>query len=177
MRLLKNLFLFLLLVAVIAGSFWVSFLMGKNILSPVKKVPTIDLITSEANTMDEIARITFEVQSLTLEGAAPKGEKISAKKTESSEEYMKPKISHKRTLAPAVEQKISFAYKIQTGLFASRSNAQALVKSLKKQGYEAQSEISGKYTKVFVPAETLSSAKKIARDLRAKGFEAVVRRK
>ena len=96
---------------------------------------------------------------------------------------MKPKISHKRgstvqeTVAVVTEQPKSFAYRIQNGLFASKTNARNLVSSLKTQGYDAQSEISGKYTKVFILAETLSEANKIAKKLRSKGFEAVVRRK
>ncbi len=44
MTYIKNFFLFLLLVALIVGSFWISFHLGKRILAPVTKEPARKLV-------------------------------------------------------------------------------------------------------------------------------------
>lgn len=161
MKIIKNLFLFLILIGVIALSFWISFTLGKNLLVPAKKIPTADILTMDKNVLDEIGKITIEVDA------------ISKKALEIEPGYMTPKISEK--ISRSVSKTITRpAYIVQSGLFSLKSNAKALVQQLKEKGFSAKFEVSGKYYKVFTPASALSEANQIAKSIRDAGFEAIV---
>lgn len=176
MKVFKNLFLIIILVGVIILSFWISFNLGKNMLMPVtKKIPTADLLTMEADVMEKIGKITFEVESLTMEGVQKEASEKTVKKQAPA--YMMPKIAEpKRRHATAAQKAkaVVCAYKVQCGIFASSKNSDALSLKLKKKGFDPIVEKYGKYHRVYVCASGASDAKNIAKRLRAKGFEAVV---
>lgn len=183
MKILKNLFIFLVLVAVIAGSFWISFLLGKNILSPVKKPPTIELVGSkEPDVLEQLGKVTFEVEALTSSLGLTADAK-SKDKDDVAVDYMEPKISSKhpsKKASPAPTEKAQASvsnkngFEIQNGLFALKSNATSLVQSIRKLGYEVQMLKTPKYYRVFTTASTMSDAKQISKILREKGFEAQI---
>lgn len=176
MRIIKNILIFLVLIAVIAGSFWISFLLGKNILTPVKKPPTVELIgTKESDVMEQIGKITFEVESIT---SGLKDSPIAT--SEDIADYMTPKIASKRTdkiIEKEVKPSLPAAYEIQNGLFSSKANAAALVRTIKGLGYFAQMAKSKKYYRVSTSAQTLIEAKQIAKVLISRNIEAQIRRK
>jgi len=181
MKILKNIFLVVILVAVIILSFWLSFTLGKNILVPTKKVPSSDFLTVEASVLDNIGRITFEVDSVTVEASSP----------ETEEDYMLPKVStsiktKKEKVSPSpVKAKrstetvssYSSSLVIQLGIFSSYENAKNLAKSLNEKGYYPKISNYGKYHRVYILSGTMAEAQKIAGNIKSEGFEAIVRRK
>lgn len=64
---------------------------------------------------------------------------------------------------------------VQLGIFSLKSNADGLTQRLKEKGFDAQNEFSGKYYKVFIPAYTLSEARKINDSIRKLGFETTIK--
>jgi len=182
MRIIKNLIIFLVLITVIAGSFWISFLLGKNILTPVKKTPTSDIFgSSEADVLDQIGKITFEVEALTSEIGPASHETHEADDVKA--DYMKPKIVSKRA---AIKQETNIEesvpenpsqYEIQNGLFSIKNNATTLVQTINDLGYSSKMEKTNKYYRVYTLVSSLQEAKKVAQHLQSKGLEAQIRRK
>lgn len=158
---LKNIFLIILLIAVVIGSFWISFMMGKQILVPVKKLPGTELISGEATLPPPLtpAKLKFEIQ----------GEKKA-----------KPKVTRTVSLRPAARKVRSAAargdYFVQVGVFAIKDNADKVVSVLTEKGI-ASRQIVGKYHVVIAGSNlSLSSARRLEEKIKSLGLEAVVRR-
>lgn len=214
MKIFKNLFLLVVILGVIILSFWVSFLLSKNLLVSAKKTTTADLLTTKPTDIEKFdntivspetasassekqVKISFEVESVStgnqmpdipedtkeVQKNAPK-EKLSiipVKKLKpiarSNADYMAPKLIVKNDDESKPKVSPVSNYKIQSGIFSKKSNANFLLAQLKKMGYQAQSDTFGKYYRVYVLAENLSEARIAAKNIKAKGYEAVIRRK
>ena len=107
-NLLKNLFLLLVLIVLIVACFWVSFLLGKRILTPPKRVAPVELsmATFEAlPTSDHLKKLAIEATKevenipITLEAIA-KVKKAIVKKTQAS------KTTYKFPVTPIVSQQV-----------------------------------------------------------------------
>lgn len=159
MDLIKKLFLVLVLLAVIAGSFWLSFVLGKKMLVPTKTLPPKLMPAIVEPTIPESApKITIEVET-----SIPKEIETEVVKKE-------PKVS-------VVVQRTG-PYKVQAGAFGIYNNAKSLSASLKQKGFNASIIKSGKYWLVYAGSFfSKSSANNLVTSLKASGFEAVVRRK
>jgi cell division septation protein DedD len=160
---LKNILLSIMLLGVIVLSFWISFLIGKQMLIPVKKIPTGYLITGEATLPPPLSpeKISLEVETV---------------KTAPLSESKTTKPAYTKTTVKKAEPTEEIYY-IQSGLFSSKANAQKLVSDLKAKGYEASFKKAGKFYKVTAgEGLTLSEAKSQAAQIKASGFEAIVRR-
>ncbi|MBU0574377.1 MAG: SPOR domain-containing protein [Candidatus Margulisiibacteriota bacterium] len=169
MRWLKNILLVVLLIAIIVASFWVSFLVGKQMLSPVKQNPlrgeTSPLVESED-------KMTFEVVTETIVSGETTS-KVQPEKTKIPE--VKEKVVPAKTVARAPAA--SAVYKVQAGAFSSYTNAVNLKDTLLSSGYPAVVEKSGGLWKVKIgPYYSYASARSSAERLTAKGYEAIVRR-
>ena len=185
MHLLKNIFLVVILVAVIVGSFWISFNLGKSFLMPVtKEIKTVDQMTSEADAIiKKIGPVTFEVE--TGEDSSPVNVNLPAIADLQADEiktkevdFMTPKIESKiKKVKKTPVDRAVCAYKVQTGIFSVSNNAEALKTKLQKAGFEPVIEKYGKNLQVYICGESLSDAKMIASRLKAKGFVSVIRRK
>ncbi|MFA4967227.1 MAG: SPOR domain-containing protein [Candidatus Margulisiibacteriota bacterium] len=174
-RWFRNLALVAALIAVIVLSFWISFLIGKRMLVPVKKIPTQYLITDEAK-LELPPEITLEVEGLTFESGAFVSKKPPLLKKHAVEKTTLRK--HKRA-APVVEIKKAAigAYTVQVGSFSHRKNAQALVAGLKQKGFTGTIIVSGKWFKVCSGNfEDKEQAVQYLEKLGASGFEGIVRR-
>ncbi|MBI5700675.1 SPOR domain-containing protein [Candidatus Saganbacteria bacterium] len=170
MKIIKNLFLLTLLLAVIILSFWVSFKLSKNLLVSAKKTTTADLLTIKPADMDKLA-----ANPATQAASSEKQVKISFEvETVPAEPDVK---TNADLLAPKIiiggKQKQA-VYRVQSGLFSLKANANTMVQKIKNLGYDAQFDSAGKYFRVFVPAESLNEARLISRTIRAKGYEAII---
>jgi len=160
---LKNILLSIILLGVIVLSFWISFLIGKQMLIPVKKIPTGYLITGEATLPPPLTPEKIDLEVETVKSAPPAESKTA-----------KPAYT-KRTVQKT--EPAESVYYIQAGLFSSKANAQKLVSDLKAKGYEASLKRAGKFYKVTAgEGLTLAEAKSLSAQIKASGFEAIVRR-
>ena len=154
---LKNIFVGLLLIGIVIGSFWVSFLIGKRVLLPVKPLATVELPPIE-----ESIPLEEETEALTVlvtpeESSAP----------EVSVKVVEPK--------PEPLEKIRY-YKVQAGLFEAQAEAQALVDKLKEKGFTSfVRKMSDSAWRVQAGAfRTKDRAQVLVDQLKAKGFESVI---
>jgi cell division protein FtsN len=144
---LRNLMMVIILVAIIILSFWISFLIGKRMIVPVKKIPTQYLLTEEARPLFP-PEITLEVQGVTLEEIKP--------------------IPVKAAVG---------AYTVQLGAFSNRQNAADLAGELKEKGFPSNVKSSGRLYKVFSGSfNDLAEARAYLNKIIAAGYEGIVRR-
>lgn len=121
---LRNVFVGLLLIGIVVGSFWVSFLIGKRVLVPVKP-----LVSRQLPPIEEAKPISEEDLSM----YATVEEKAQA------EEFAK-RIEPKTDVKTAPPEAMKYEpvhekyYKVEVGLFTTKAEADALVSSLKAKG-------------------------------------------
>lgn len=162
---LRNLFIIIILIAVIVLSFWISFLIGKRMLIPAKKIPTGYLITEEARPQFP-PEISLEVQGLTVEEAIDTPEVAEAPKI-----IVKPKTENKQV--PAAKGK----YTVQLGVFSKYNNAQTLLKELSNKGFSAEIKSSNRFYRVVAGRfSVLSAAGAHLKKLKSSGYEGIIRR-
>lgn len=122
---IKNSFLFVLLVSVIASSFWVSFMLGKRILLPAQE-------TSENQIAVTIPEPPESIAALQEYDKTVKEEKLDTPK-----QLVVPKrepqtvIINKNKKSPKRET----YYKVQAGLFVDKNKAIARSKKLQESGF------------------------------------------
>lgn len=163
MTYIKNFFLFLLLVALIVGSFWISFNLGKRILSPVRK--------------DSIKKLEIVIPEPPPSIAGLQ----SFEELEESEEIIEvPAVEEKR---PVVKPKRVYAapasvgpyYKVQAGFFNEKSNALRLSNRLKAQGIDTFVRKIGNGYRVQAGAYDRKAMAKVQQDaLKKKGFDSII---
>jgi SPOR domain len=160
--LLKSLILFLLLVALIVGSFWISFNLGKRILSPVKKSSDMKIDIAIPEPPASIAEFQ-SIEEVTIEGAALVEEiEADVEVSESSP-------------ASSVYDPNRKYYKIQAGFFNVKSNAINLSNKLKANGFSTFIRKIGKGYRVQVGAYDRKSWAKLQKNrLMKKGFDSVI---
>ena len=158
---LKNIFLIILLIAVVIASFWISFMMGKQILVPVKKLPGTELISGEATLPPPLipSKLKFEIQ----------GDKKAPVRTTRTVS-LRPAARRARSVAPGGD------YFVQVGVFAVKDNADKVISVLTEKGIAAR-RIAGKYHVVLVGSDlSLKSARRLEEKIKSLGLDAVVRR-
>ena len=158
----KSFFVFFLLIAIIVASFWVSYLLGKRILMPVRKLPgpTIEVTIPEPPAaiaaLQEFEEITKEVR---IEPAKPRP-KIVKKTVKPGEQYT------------YVEKRY---YKVQVGIYVHKSNAIKTAERLEASGFQTYMKKVDQGWRVQVGAYIKESmAQSLQKALKAKGFTASV---
>jgi len=181
-RWLRNLALVVALIAVIVLSFWISFLIGKKMLVPVKKLPTQYLITDEAR-LELPPEISLEVEGLTFESGVFVAKKPAQQKKvvpvikKTFERKALKKQVYKKTEGIKIEPAIKGEYTVQVGSFSRRVNAQALISQLKKKGFAGQIIVSGKWYRVCSGSfKDSAQARSHMNKLSVSGFEGIIRR-
>lgn len=115
---LKSVFVFFLLVGIVVGSFYVSFLIGKRVLVPVKSLSQRELAPIEDTTV---------VEEEDLSKFAT-GEVIK-------EELIEPaKMLPSKTITQAAPPEAIKYYKVEAGLYATKAEAEAKVAALNLKG-------------------------------------------
>lgn len=159
---IKNVFVFLILIGIVVGSFWVSFLIGKRVLVPVKQLETREepAILEERAPIEEedlSALATFEQIKTTSERPA----EVPAKKVEPKPEVQPEKIRY---------------YKVHAGLFTTRLEADNLVRDLSARSVSSFiRKISDSAWRVQVGAyRTKSQAQAQVTELKNKGISSTI---
>lgn len=157
---LKGLLTFLVLVAVVVASFWVSFRLGKSILMPVKKAPErkIEAAIPEAPASIKALQRLQEAMSAEARKAA------------------KPQLRAVRKPLCRVQKRKAAAgkgyYKVQAGWFADKEKAAELAGKLKDSGFEVyQRKVSGGWRVQAGAYKTKSTAEVLRKKLKDKGFD------
>jgi len=155
---IRNVVLFLLLIALIVGSFWVSFNLGKKILSPVKKpekkidvaIPAPPPSIAGLQSLEELEL----VEEKEVMAPAPKKEMV-------------PVTQYAPSVGPY--------YKVQAGYFHNKTNALNLSAKLKANGIDAFVRKIGKGYRVQAGAYSTKKWATVQRDaLKRKGFDAII---
>ncbi|MFA5104860.1 MAG: SPOR domain-containing protein [Candidatus Margulisiibacteriota bacterium] len=171
-------------VVLIVSSFWISFFIGKILLSPAKKLPDIDFqklderFSSEAQqTVTEESHAVYspstvltpeEKVSLGSEKKEPKRQNpfTPQKKAETkpAEKVLAPR---KKAVVPAV------VFRVRSSVFDSREKAAELVSRLGDAGFEgfARDESSGRFSVQVGVFKSRSNAERLVQQLKDKGFE------
>ena len=162
--LIKNALLFGLLVILIVGSFWVSFNLGRKILTPAgRPEKKVDMVIPEPP--DSIASL----QSLEEIEEIERKSMIVA-----PEERGKETVSKDTTTTTTTPPSGQY-YKIQAGFFHGKSNATRLVNNLKGSGISAFMRQIGKGWRVQAGAYRSKTYAKIQQKaLKSKGFDAII---
>ncbi|MDD5594109.1 MAG: SPOR domain-containing protein [Candidatus Margulisbacteria bacterium] len=131
---LKNILVLLVLIGVVAASFWVSFQLGKKILVPTKKLPER---ISAANL--EPPPSIKSLQKLQALMSAEAGKKIKPAKTAAKAptraKIVAKKCAVPKTVAPARISGRGY-YKLQAGLLADKAQAEELAGRMKSAGID-----------------------------------------
>jgi cell division protein FtsN len=169
---LRGFFIFIALVLVVLASFWISFQLGKKILSPAKKF-------AEEKIKAEIPEPPPSIKSLQKLGITVSGEakkhleralgKVARAKPESIRERKRTRI-----VKPAVAGK-QYYYKIQAGVFADRSEAQELAEKMKAAGISVfVRKVKAGWRVQAGAYNTRAAAAKMQSGLKQKGFDATI---
>ena len=165
---IKNLLLFVLLVAIIVSSFWVSFLLGKRILVPVKKTPKqrIELALPESGPSPAALQRLEEVM---IEEIEKDSSPAAAAKAE-PKKVVKPKAIKK-----VYSQKAERYYKVQAGVYSDIDNAKERAKKLQTIGFATYIKKVSKGWRIQVGAFYKKvQALHLQSSLSAKGFESTI---
>ncbi|MFA4844454.1 MAG: SPOR domain-containing protein [Candidatus Margulisiibacteriota bacterium] len=158
---LKNLFVFLVLVLIVAASFFVSFQLGSRILSPVKKTPEAKIAAPIPEPPESIRALQRLQAALSTE--AKKAVKQTPKKKV---------LCRKQAAAAAKAVTVGKGYyKVQAGLFADKEAAKQLADKLSTSGFDVFIRKAGSGWRVQVGAyRTKAIAEELRGKLAAKGF-------
>lgn len=157
----KSVFVLLLLVGIVVGSFWVSFLLGKKVLLPVKTLETKELTPIEERIPDiEAPKLHENV--------------ILAEIPTVEEEELEPPA--KVVVPKTVPLEQNRYYKVQAGVFSSRIDAAALVDRLKAAGFSAfiRKLPNGTFRVQAGAFRTRSQAQVLVTKLSVKHFESII---
>jgi hypothetical protein len=187
---IRNFFVGILLIGIVVGSFWASFLIGKKVLvPPVKNLPTYEAPIPKAVSKTELESAT----PVKEEEVAPLPEKeireIDAKQglpkpvtLLKPDEVQRPvavakPVTLPRSL-PTVAEKTSTGkfYKVIVGSYKSIADAKTIISALKKKGIQTFSRktSAGLYRVQAGAFDTREKAAPMLAKLKAGGFSPVV---
>ena len=154
------------------GSFSVSFMIGKRILVPTKKIPTRSFLAEK-----ELEKSPFsEAISIEVETTAREMEKLASKYL--AEENIEVPAPKKPVVKKSVKGVASYGkYYVQVGAYSYQSNALNFKKELESKDFSASLVKKGKYYRVYAGSfSTMSQAKAQVAKLKSAGYESFVRR-
>ncbi len=167
---IKSVLLFVLLIGIIVSSFWVSFLLGKRILVPVKKIPERRFeVVAPVGQPTPAALQRLEEVMLEEEERAAAQEEAVAEKTEPV------KTAEPKPVAEKPSTGSKHYYKVQAGVFSDRENALALAERLQTNGFATYTKKVTNGWRVQVGAfYKKSQAQHLQSSLSTKGFESTI---
>lgn len=166
---IRSLLLFVLLIGIIVSSFWVSFLLGKRILVPVKKIPErrFEVVAPESRPTPAALQRLEEVM---LE----EEEKIAVEEVEAAQAEPA-KVAEPKPAEGKPSSGTKHYFKVQAGVFSSKSNALALERKLNASGFATYTKKVTNGWRVQVGAfYKKSHAQHLQSSLSAKGFESTI---
>jgi hypothetical protein len=186
---LKNIFIGLLLVGIVVGSFWISFLIGKKVLvPPVRNLPTYDIpvptpkavsrsdMEKAAPVKEEPAFSEKEIKETEVKAGLPKP--VTASKAAAAKKLAgakKPAVKKPAAKKSAAKTKGGNHYKVIVGANKTAAEADALIKSLKAKGFRSYAKmISGLFRIQAGAFESKAKANPLVVELKKKGFTPTV---
>jgi hypothetical protein len=188
---IKNFFVGILLVVIVVGSFWASFLIGKKVLvPPIKNFPSLEtpapkalsnLDMEKASPLSEEPAVNEkEIKEVQVKAAIPKPvplkKVLAAKRVRSAESG---KIAAGKTVAkvpaavkaPVARTKGGKFYKVIVGTFKTVDEAHTFVRSLKEKGFIAYVKaLSGLYRVQTGAFDSREKANPLVAKLESKGI-------
>jgi len=179
---IKNIFVGLLLVGIVVGSFWISFLIGKKVLvPPIRNLPTFEIPAPKAISKADIEKATpvneepviqeREIKGIDVKSKLPKP--ISVIKVQSAAKPIAVKATSKPAAikTPIAQSKGVKYYKVIVGTFKTAIEANTQVKSLKEKGFQSYvKKLSGLYRVQAGAFDTKDKANPLVVKLKGKGF-------
>jgi hypothetical protein len=169
---IKNFFVGLLLIAIVVGSFWVSFFIGKKILvPPVKYLPTTEVIMPKT------------VSPIEVEKAAPAREEEPAlpekeiKAIEVKAQLPKPITAAKPVATPPAVKKpaVMKFYKVIVANVKTAEEAYNITTSLRQNGFQSYVKVLAGSLRIQAGAfDTKDKAVPLVAKLKAKGFSPTI---
>jgi ribosomal protein L17 len=179
---IKNIFVGLLLVGIVVGSFWISFLIGKKVLvPPIKNLPTFEIPAPKAISRSDIEKATpvkgesviqeREIKATEVKAKLPKPITVTKIQTAAKPVAVKTASKPAAIKTPVAQSKGIKYYKVIVGTFKTASEANALVKSLKEKGSQSYvKKLSGLYRVQAGAFDTKDKANPLVVKLKGKGF-------
>lgn len=162
---LKNIFIFIVLLGIVLASFIVSFQLGKKILIPTKKAP--EKITAAIPEPPPSIKSLQKLQAI-MSAETPKKPAKAAVKRRKKPTYRRAAVSSRRTASGRY-------YKIEAGLYGDKDEANALGEKLKASGIAVYIKPVGGNWRVQAGAYRLKAqADKAKAEIASKGFESKV---
>jgi len=167
---IKNIFVGLLLVGIVVGSFWISFLIGKKVLvPPIKNLPTFEITAPKAISRSDIEKATPVKEEPVIQEREIKATEVKAKLPKPIAVKTASKPASIKT--PVAQSKGIKYYKVIVGTFKAADEANALVKSLKEKGFQSYvKKLSGLYRVQTGAFDTKDKANPLVVKLKGKGF-------
>jgi N-acetylmuramoyl-L-alanine amidase len=145
---IKNIFVGLLLVGIVVGSFWISFLIGKKVLvPPIKNLPTFEIPAPKPISKLEIEKATLVKEEPVIKEREINAAQVKAKlpkPIEVNKALTAKKVNLAKTAAvmPAIKTPIAKTtgmkyYKVIIGTYKTAAEANDLVRSLKEKGFQS----------------------------------------
>lgn len=159
----KNLFIFLALLAIVIGSFWLSFQLGKKILVPVRK-PRIEVpITEPPPSLKALEKLQLAIT------------KEAEEKVQKEKVSLPPKKEiKKKTGIRGVCLREKY-YKVQAGWFKSKDRAIGLAEKLKSKGFEVfVKKVCGGWRVQVGAFKSKVKAEDLQKKLKREGFNTVI---
>ncbi len=184
---IKNVFIGLLLVGIVVGSFWVSFLIGKKVLvPPVKNLQPFEMPAPKAISMSDIEKATpvqgepaiqeKEVKEVEVKATLPKP--VAAKKVTAAKKIGAAVKSSKVKSAiktPVAKTKGAKHCKVIVGTYKTPAEANVLVAALKQKGFQSYVKaLSGLYRVQSGAFDSKAKAGPLVVKLKNKGFTPTV---
>ena len=182
---IKNIFIGILLVGIVVGSFWISFLVGKKVLvPPVKNLPTFEFPTPKAISKTEIEKATpvkeepviteKEIKAVETKANLPKP--VAPAKVAAAKKTYTAKSTKAVVKTPGAKTKgVKYHNKVIVGSFKTVAEANVLAKSLKEKGFQSYVKaLSGIYRVQAGAFDSQEKANPLVVKLKNKGFTPTV---
>ena len=176
---LKGVLFAFVLIFLIIGSFWVSFLIGKRILVPAKTFPNVESVDNEvvpvpvAPTVPKPVEKTGGIEYPNLNAVAP----VKNPEVKIKNKITVPVSPDKKESVPAASAVTAVTeedayYKVEAGLLSVKSDAIDVMKKLEAAGFEvfAKETSAGAWRVQAGAFKTIDKAEKVVAQLKAKGF-------
>lgn len=175
---LRNFFVFVVLAVVIAGSFMISFQLGKKVLFSVKKQPLMETDARLQEPPPSYEALRKLEKALRAEG---KKKKLAAKKSGRKAPHRaspRRRVAAVKKAAPATviaETKSGSYYKVQVGPFTTLENAKYHLSQMRARGIDVFLKKYGASWKVQAGAyKSLKMARQQQTVLQGKGFKSKI---
>jgi cell division septation protein DedD len=169
----------LLIVCLVIGSFWLSFLIGKRILSPMRQAPKAEPQNIETYKIPQSLPVYDAPKAKEPKKIGPLPVKPVKKVVITKDPFFKKKKEAVKKKAEKAKKEAVKAvsdglYKVRAAVAESKEKAVKLMKDLKDKGFDevfAHDAGGGNYTVQAGAFKSRANAEKLLKELKEKGFD------